>query len=207
MADTKTGTAPGPSQVSIDTIKLLDEICLTELNKFFNKCLHDRKIPENMNCALMRLLPKTETGFYIDKTRPANAEMTQLAGRHRIYTDGATIPGERTGWGFTVMNHAEEEVIARAGRLRGDQSNDIAEAMALLQALQSIHLHTEVDIYIDNTGVLDTSKVNLQQDPRARSQQTARAIWNRIMPILRERDTRGIHTALHWIHSHTDDEE
>ena len=137
----------------------------------------------------------------------ANAELTQRAGRHRIYTDGATIPGERTGWGFTVISPAEEEVIACAGRLRGDQSNDIAEAMALLQALQSIHLHTEVDIYIDNTGVLDTSKVNLQQDPRARSQQTARAVWNRIMPILRERDTRGTHTALHWIHSHTDDEE
>ena len=137
------------------------------------------------------------------------ADKVRQAGVLYIYTDGATIPGERTGWGFVIQDERGEEIHAHRGRLRGAQSNDIAEAMALLQALQAVHMDTPASIYIDNTGVLDTSKKPLQQDHRARSRQTARAVWNRIIlfPIIKERQCRGSYTSLSWIHSHTDNEE
>ena len=38
--------------------------------------------------------------------------------------------------------------------------------MALLQALRSIHPETEADIFIDNAGVVQTSKKGNQDDPR-----------------------------------------
>ena len=40
------------------------------------------------------------------------------------------------------------------GRLHGEQSSSITEAMALLQVLREVHLTHDVTVYIDNNGVL-----------------------------------------------------
>ena len=41
------------------------------LSPMFNEFLSDRRIPDEMNTAILRLLPKTEAGLSdLDKTRP-----------------------------------------------------------------------------------------------------------------------------------------
>ena len=47
------------------------------------------------------------------------------------------------------------EGIQIKGRLKGLQSNNLGEAMALLQGLRSMHPAQDCEIFIDNTGVVD----------------------------------------------------
>ena len=70
IRNTKKSTAPGPSMVGIDMLKQLGEGHLEEVCEFLNQCLTEGRIPDNMNTAHIRLLPKTEAGFQMDKTRP-----------------------------------------------------------------------------------------------------------------------------------------
>ena len=59
----KAGTAPGPSQVSIDMIKGLTSSARGQLLHFYNNCMKEKRLPDNINKALMRLLPKTDKGL------------------------------------------------------------------------------------------------------------------------------------------------
>ena len=67
----KSGAAPGQSQVSVDILKLLDADGLRELLAFFNACLGELRVPDSINRALLRLLPKTDKGLKdLAATRP-----------------------------------------------------------------------------------------------------------------------------------------
>jgi len=71
IADSKLHTAPGESQVMIDMIALMNQENVTELTTMFNTFLESGRIPDNMNSALLRLLPETDQGLSnLDKTRP-----------------------------------------------------------------------------------------------------------------------------------------
>ena len=59
----KAGTAAGPSQVGIDMIKALNDNAKKALLQFYNECKEARAIPDNINRALMRLLPKSDKGL------------------------------------------------------------------------------------------------------------------------------------------------
>ena len=100
---------------------------------------------------------------------------------------------------------AAKETHSGKGRLDGLQSNDVAEAMALLQAMRHIHPETKVNMHIDNTGVIDTAKAmgHSSNKGRTRSKQGGRAVWARIRKIT---EARG-ETNYKWIHSHVDDEK
>ena len=127
----------------------------------------------------------------------------------QTYTDGATIPGRATGWGYCTTGtngEGEQEESRSWGRIEGEQSNDLGEAMALLQALRNTHPLTPVDVYIDNGGVVATTNKRHHRDVRARMRQGGRAIWNRIEQLMQLRRSNGTHTGVHWIHSHVDEE-
>ena len=71
LKTSKSGAAPGQSQVSVDMLKLLDAEGLKELLKFYNACLEERRVPDSINRALLRLLPKTDKGLKdLAATRP-----------------------------------------------------------------------------------------------------------------------------------------
>ena len=113
----------------------------------------------------------------------------------QTYTDGATIPGRATGWGYCTTGtngEGEQEESRSWGRLEGEQSNDLGEAMALLQALRNTHPLTPVDVYIDNGGVVATTNKRHHRDVRARMRQGGRAIWNRIEQLI-QKEQRHTH--------------
>ena len=65
------GTAPGESQVTIGMLKSMAAENISVLTDMFNKFLTERRIPDEMNTAMIRLLPKTDAGLSdLDKTRP-----------------------------------------------------------------------------------------------------------------------------------------
>ena len=62
-------TAQGESQVHVNMLKSIDDH--GPITILFNSFLENRRIPDNMNTALLRLLPKTDNGLAdLDKTRP-----------------------------------------------------------------------------------------------------------------------------------------
>jgi ribonuclease HI len=142
------------------------------------------------------------------------AKQTKAQGSVDIYTDGGTEDAAkgtpRTGWGWaryaTRNKQANREPIdTGAGRLEGEQSNDLGEAMAVIQALQATHISDDATVYIDNTGVVLTTQKDTTDDPRARLKQGGRAIWNRIQLMTKAREVAGARTTFEWIHSHVDD--
>ena len=69
--NTKLHTAPGESQLSIDLMAHVKGEGIAAITYMFNKFLEDKRIPDAMNTALLRLLPKTDQGLAnLDKTRP-----------------------------------------------------------------------------------------------------------------------------------------
>ena len=131
-----------------------------------------------------------------------------------IYTDGGTEDAAKgtpkTGWGWARYKkentHDERKPIdTGAGRLEGEQSNDLGEAMAVMQALRATHTTDDATIYIDNTGVVLTTEKDTRNDPRARLKQGGRATWNRIQLMIAAREEAGAQTSFEWIHSHVDD--
>ena len=132
-----------------------------------------------------------------------------------IYTDGSTIPGENSssGWGVVVTDDTtEEETLGRVrrrwrGRLKGKQDNFTAESMALLQAMKGIRTSTDAQIMIDNHAVVKRWDIDNSTDPRARFRGPARAIWNRIACMKKEREYAGGRTEARWVHSHVDEDE
>ena len=63
IKESKKNTAAGPSQVGIDIFKDLDKEGMEILAEFFNRCMTEGKVPDSINKALMRLLPKTDKGL------------------------------------------------------------------------------------------------------------------------------------------------
>jgi hypothetical protein len=76
--------------------------------------------------------------------------------------------------------------------------------MAVIQALRHTHPSDPVTVYIDNTGVVQTTQKWTDDDPRARLKQGGRAIWNRIQGMEAARLYWGGETTYKWIHSHVD---
>jgi len=111
----------------------------------------------------------------------------------------------------------EEEATPRTGeersgknRLQGLQSNDLAEAMALLQSLRAIRLDEPAEVFIDNEGVVITANeklTDLSRHGKVRMKQGGRAIWNRIAALTQARTEAGATTEFTWVHSHVDDPE
>ena len=93
------------------------------------------------------------------------------------------------------------------GRLAGEQNNSYAEAMALLQALRHVHTGDDMDIYIDNLGVIQRWDGLQGHDVRGRIGGGARAIWSRILCLRQAREEAGARTEVHWVHSHVEDED
>ena len=96
------------------------------------------------------------------------------------YTDGGLDPGvePRAGWGMPTQCQAEGWEVMGQGRLRGEQSNSIAEAMALLQVLTGVHPTQDATVYnvIDNNGVLQNWDRGRGDDPSGRLPQGGRAV-------------------------------
>ena len=63
ISRSNSGTAAGPSQVGIDAIKALSGESKQHVMAFMNACLTENKIPDCLNSALMRLLPKSDKGL------------------------------------------------------------------------------------------------------------------------------------------------
>ena len=108
---------------------------------------------------------------------------------------------------MNTTRKAEGWEVSGQGRLHGEQSNSIAEAMALLQVLRGVHPTQDVTVYIDNNGVLQNWDRGRGDDPRGRLQQGGRAVWNRILGMKRYRADQGGDTTLVWVHSHVDDND
>jgi ribonuclease HI len=124
-----------------------------------------------------------------------------------VYGDGATYESmDRAGWGLYMRteggNGPVQEKDAK-GRVSGKQSNDGAEAEAILQALLRIHPNERATFYCDNQGcVLKWGKLGKESTLRW----GFRAIWNRIAALKEHRETSGSRMRMKWVHSHVDDE-
>ena len=83
LAASKSGKAPGPSEVSVDILKHLNDAALCEVVNLFERCRKNRSVPDSINKALLRMLPKTEKGMAdITQTRPISL-MEHLLKVHR----------------------------------------------------------------------------------------------------------------------------
>ena len=136
----------------------------------------------------------------------AQASSSEGSGREwQVYGDGATYEAlGRAGWGvWRRVVGSTEGTEAEHGRLEGKQSNDGAEARAILQALLTIHPDEKATFYCDNQGcVLKWNK--LGKEPTTRW--GFRAIWNRIGALKKRREEEGTPMGMQWVHSHVDDE-
>ena len=67
----KSGKAAGPSGVTYDLLKALDDTNLGPILQLMQECLEDREIPRELNRSMIRALPKTENGLAdMNLTRP-----------------------------------------------------------------------------------------------------------------------------------------
>ena len=124
------------------------------------------------------------------------------------FGDGATWESEnRSGWGVEIRQGKSRRTMY--GRNAGRQTNDAAEAMAILQALTHTNPMDNLTIYSDNQGCVDIwarecvdNEDTVNSDPGMNN----RAIWNRIVGMTKYRDQNQTKTTLLWVHSHVDDE-
>jgi len=161
-----------------------------------------------------------------DRMRYVGERDVKVANSHQqtwlpvdIYTDGGTATksgGPSSAWGVAIQrdngnvthsaptNHG---TIKINNKLKGEQNNDIAEAHAVLRALMAVNTHTDVNIYIDNLGVVQKAEGLADQGSRTtcRSKLTGRSTWRRILSLMHHRNESGAHTNYVWIHSHVDD--
>ncbi len=67
----KSGTAGGPSGLTYDVLKALDDFNLEHIRAHLQQCLDERGIPRELNRSLLRPLPKTDAGLSdLALTRP-----------------------------------------------------------------------------------------------------------------------------------------
>ena len=91
------------------------------------------------------------------------------------------------------------------GKLKGLQDKYTAEPMALPQVLLETHTTASIHIIcIDNQGVVNRWEKDLRAGPRARSKNSARAIWNRIENLRQMRNETGSVTRISWVYSHVE---
>ena len=141
----------------------------------------------------------------LDKGRAAkNAPMGD---KWEIYGDGATYESEnRAGWGVWArrIEPTGGTSSTRAnGRMPGKQSNDGAEAMAILRGLLMVSPQDKATFYCDSQGcVRKWAKLGTESTMRW----GFRAVWNRIGALKDEREKLGNPMRMAWVHSHVDDE-
>ena len=165
----------------------------------------------NMEMVLTRNNISTQARRDAEKAKNAHS-----VGTVEIYTDGGTEDmakkEPKTGWGWSRYSTPDtfgmwDHLDGGHNRLAGEQSNDLGEAMAVLQALRNTHLEDKATLYIDNMGVVLTAQKQRATDPRQRMKQGGRAIWNRIEMLIAARNAAGAGTEFKWIHSHVDEPE
>ena len=67
----RSGKAPGESEVTVDILKLIDDSNLKHMVAIMERWREEAKVPDVLNVALIRLLPKTDKGTAdISKCRP-----------------------------------------------------------------------------------------------------------------------------------------
>ena len=109
---TKLHTAPGESQVSTDMLSMLGPDSISAIAEMFNKFKDLRRIPDDMNTAMLRLLPKTDQGLAnLAKVRPI-ALMETLG---KLYE--RTIISRITGAidKFKILDMSQYGALAKAG--------------------------------------------------------------------------------------------
>ena len=118
------------------------------------------------------------------------------------YGDGSTYEDrDRAGWGLWMTDNETDR--EGKGRMCGKQSNDGAEAMAILKTMLMTHPEDDLMMYCDNQGcVYKWRKLGREK----KIQWGFRAIWCRIHHLLAERQLKGSNTEVVWVHSHVDDE-
>ena len=171
---------------------------------------------EKVKLAIEPVLNKFKTHTLFEEDATHAAEHGTSTGPVLIYTDGGTQPEPKpkTGWGYVTYTERkgrydpiEKQIGSASGRLHGLQSNDIGEAMAVLQALRKTKLEHDATLFIDNTGVVQTCSKDHSKSPRSRLRQGGRAVWNRICALIRTRKVHGAQTKFEWIHSHVDKDD
>ena len=109
---TKLHTAPGESQVSTDMLSMLGTDSITVITDMFNKFKELRRIPDDMNTALLRLLPKTDQGLAnLAKVRPI-ALMEALGKLYeRVIISRITDQIDK----FKILDMSQYGALAKAG--------------------------------------------------------------------------------------------
>ena len=112
IKDTSKGTAPGKSQTVIDEIAHLNDDNLAPIVTMFDHFRKSRRIPDEINNALVRLLPKTAAGLSdLDKTRPIALMETITKLYERIIIGRVT---ERL-MKFKVLDKSQYGAVPKAG--------------------------------------------------------------------------------------------
>ena len=71
IKDSPAKSASGPSQIGNAALQMLDDTALAPILELFNTCLKTKAIPDCLNTALMKLLPKSDSGLDdLNKVRP-----------------------------------------------------------------------------------------------------------------------------------------
>ena len=174
---------------------------------------HKKTLAAHTLASLKRLrmeVKVNEQGYTINAASAADrkaAGESEAGSSWKVYTDGGTEQegSPKTPWAFWMRSVGGPTKRRGAGRLRGLQSNDLGEAMALLQALRAVRLDETVEAFVDNLQVVTAANAPLSCPPKDRLSQGGRAIWNRIRALLKERQQRGTTTTVEWVHSHVDD--
>ena len=163
-----------------------------------------------------------QLGLKIEINKNDDCSHWALDGRHMkkaprlspqyAYTDGSTLNGpegeKKAGWGWVSEDQAvasgSEGKGSKSVRLEGAQDNFIAETAALLSVLREHNKETDTHIFIDNAAVVSRFQMDTRRRVKERMATPARALWNRIMAIMEERNKAGTCTEVTWVHSHID---
>ena len=194
-----TSTTPNPERKSIhainESVLLKHGWCIME---------SEEKKVRIMQETLKRNYMDMEAQGRVDSRRAQNNK--NIGREWEAYGDGATYEAtNRAGWGLSMRSTGKqvEETERDNGRLAGTQSNDGAEAAAILAAMLMVHPEEGLTFYCDNQGCI-------QKWERLGKESTMRwgyrAIWNRIQSLKGLRESTGCPMGMRWVHSHVDDE-
>ena len=144
-------------------------------------------------------------GKQLDDDEEQARSVPETGGVWEAYGDGATYSQEnRAGWGRWATNKGEHR--EGRGRLQGEQMNDGAEAMAILENLKGTNPNDAIEMYCDNSSCVSKWSRLVNGDTYA-MEWGYRAIWNRIQGLLKVRNKCGSVTSMRWVHSHVDEEK
>ena len=113
VKQSKKGNAPGPDNVTIDLIETADELVYGKIATLFNECLHQSKIPEKWDEAIIILLYKKGDQKDISNYRPISLLnniyklFTKIITNRITRTLDENQPREQAGFrkGFSTVDH------------------------------------------------------------------------------------------------------